>query len=72
MRNTAIHQKQAAVVNCKICGGQVVRDDQRVEVICLICHAAILNRVFQARQRARDREDVAMPPLFTGRLRWST
>lgn len=73
MRHTAIHQKQNSVVSCKACGVQVVRDNQSSDVICLICQAAILNRVFQARQKLRDRETATMPPpLFTSMLRWST
>ena len=72
MRHNASQQEQHSIVSCKICGAEVVRDNQRTEVICLICQAAILNRVFQARQQARDQAREAMPPLFTGRLRWST
>lgn len=54
---------------CRLCGVNVVRNaDQRREVICLICQAAILNRVFQARrQKARARKGLSIL-----RWEWST
>ena len=38
--------------SCTSCGINVVRGaDQAVEVVCLICRAAILNRIFQVRRQ---------------------
>jgi len=36
---------------CNLCGAHVSRNaDQSTNVVCLICQAAILNRIFQVRR----------------------
>lgn len=63
------HSKHENVTaRCTSCGGTVVRDANQREVICLICRAAILNQVFQARRH----ESQAEKGLATLRFRWST
>ena len=42
---------------CCSCGVNVVRNaDRQAEVVCLICQAAILNRMFQARRQEAPAE----------------
>jgi hypothetical protein len=64
------HQKTENVAaRCSSCGATVVRDaNQPAEVVCLICQAAILNRIFQVR-REKPRTEKGFSVL---RLRWST
>ena len=69
---------EALEIPCSLCGVNVVRDAKRnAKGICLICQAAILNRIFQVRrERAEAQEQVgnARSSLKAGvrPLLWST
>ena len=54
--NHRVHENSE--LDCLLCGAKLVRNPaQTPERICLICRAAILDRVFQTRrQRSRVRE----------------
>ena len=41
-----------STTHCLMCNAEIVRNpDRTLDLICLICRAAILDRVFQARRR---------------------
>jgi len=63
------HTKRDNKQQCVLCEAMLIRSAaQAHEMICLICRAAILDRVFQARrQRARSQA-----PADINRLRLST
>jgi hypothetical protein len=62
------HKTEKSEARCTLCGVKVVRDSDAAKIVCLICQAAILNRMFQV-QRQEMRAEKGLP---TFRLRWST
>gem|GEM_PF-3423574 len=49
------HQNVTAF--CNLCGASITRNaNQSASVVCLICQAAILNRVFQVRRERANQE----------------
>jgi len=71
MRNIAsIHRTpDHTEAYCLLCGAPVIVSVERqADVICLICRAAILDRVFQARRQREQPEDGNGMP----QLRWGT
>ena len=53
MRYSSNHSgTENVAAQCSLCGASVVRDANRpAKVVCLICRAAILNRIFQVRRQ---------------------
>lgn len=62
------HKTENSEARCSLCDVEVARDKEAAKIVCLICQAAILNRMFQVR-RQETRVEKGLP---TFRLRWST
>ena len=65
------HQKKEIMqAHCNLCGVNVIRDaNQSAEIVCLICQATILHRIFQARrQRASLASEQQITPRAKGPL----
>jgi hypothetical protein len=50
------HQNVTAI--CNLCGANITRNaNQSANVVCLICQAAILNRIFEVRLERANQEE---------------
>jgi len=78
MGYASIRSGTGTLETCSLCGVKVVRDAKRnTKMVCLICQAAILNRMFQvrrARAHAEEQFGDARRTLATGMrpLLWGT
>jgi hypothetical protein len=58
MGHASNHPKQQdASVFCNLCGANITRNaNQSTKAVCLICQAAILNRIFEVRRERENQE----------------